>query len=298
MKLSCLIFLFFHLSLSAGALGFDCAPKAAVVWNQIAEGVDWTTYDLSFTPYFKAKQEWDTAQSRSTRVRALKIDLSKNQLLFHRPEKHPSCDPSHEKYIQKLIETLEPGVIASINANFFIMPDGNILGLAIDEKKTWSRDLTGLTISSSGVMGYENGVFFLEPRDQFISRYGPVMNESDVSRFSFAIQAYPRLLKDRELQISDQVKDVKLPRTSIGIAQNPNEVILVTIDAHGIRNLNGMTLFEYAHFLKNEKCGVGQVNALNLDGGGSTAFAVPSSQVFEQADRCRKLGNILTIRQR
>jgi exopolysaccharide biosynthesis protein len=86
----------------------------------------------------------------------------------------------------------------------------------------------------------------------------------------------------------------KRSRTSIGVDEN-NQVVLLTIDARAETAKTGMTLFEYAHFVKKAECGVSQKLVLNLDGGGSTAISVPSEKILEQADRCRHLGNILTV---
>ena len=232
MKHLAIILLCFSTALLAN--DFDCVPKQEVKWQKLSEGVEWTKYDLAFTPY----------------------------------------------------------------ASFFVMPSGNILGMALDENKIWSDDLSNQTISSSGVFGIENGVPFLDTRDSFITRFGSVISQQNASRFSFAVQAYPKLLINNVLQISDSVINSKRSRTSIGVAENQNEIILVTIDARGETDNTGMTLFEYAHFVKTTKCGLAQKTVLNLDGGGSSSFAVPSLNIFEQADRCRHLGNILTIQSR
>ena len=69
----------------------------------------------------------------------------------------------------------------------------------------------------------------------------------------------------------------------------------MTIDAAGENSKTGMSLYEYAHMLGQDKCGLKQDIALNLDGGGSTAFAIPGLDLYKQADACRNLGNILTI---
>jgi hypothetical protein len=293
-----LIIFIFGLVNLAIASEFDCTPKQETKWSIISEGVEWVKYDLSFTPYIKNTHSWETTQSRTVTVRAFRIDLRKNKLLFHSSESDLSCSPTTERYIHKLIQDSGAEVIGAINASFFVMPSGNILGMAIDEKRMWSDDLSNQTISSSGIFGIENGVPFLETKDNFITRFGPVINQEDASRFSFAVQAYPKLLINKQLQISDGVLDSKRSRTSIGVAEDTNEIMLVTIDARGETDKTGMTLFEYAHFVKNNKCGVSQKTVLNLDGGGSTSFAVPALKIFEQADRCRHLGNILTIQKR
>ena len=293
-----LIIILFGLANLAIAGDFNCTPKQEIKWSKLSDGVHWTKYDLSFTPYLKDNHVWENSETRSVTVRAFKVDVTKNKLLFHTSDRVLNCDASTDKYIQKLINDKGDEVIGAINASFFVMPSGNILGMAMDENKIWSDDLSNQTISSSGVFGIENGVPFLESRDNFIARFGTILSEQDATRFSFAIQAYPKLLINNSLQISDSVLNTKRPRTSIGVSEIPNEIILVTIDARGENDDTGMTLFEYAHLVKTNKCGVEQKTALNLDGGGSTSFAVPSLKIFEQADHCRHLGNILTIQGR
>jgi hypothetical protein len=75
-------------------------------------------------------------------------------------------------------------------------------------------------------------------------------------------------------------------------------VLLVTLDAGGETLETGMSLYEFAHLLGAQECGLTQKTVLNLDGGGSTAFAIPSKGLYHQADRCRHLGNILMIQSR
>jgi exopolysaccharide biosynthesis protein len=202
--------------------------------------------------------------------------------------------------IQDMERDQQRPVIAAINSNFFVMPEGGILGIAIDEHKAWSLDLASLLKPSSGVLGIESGQPFLESKDVLIGRWGPTLDPKDAARWSFAVQGYPRLIQDGNLAVTDEVLNARHPRTSIGIESNSGRVLLVTIDAsaEGESGTIGMTLFEYAHLLKSTSCGITQNMALNLDGGGSSAFAIPSLGLYEQADHCRHLGNILTIRAR
>ena len=286
---------------SGWAAGFDCQPATQPSWSRLADGVEWTQFDLRFTPYFRDQQTFDSSLSRSVTVRALKIDITKAQLAFHHQPSPIACDPSRDRYANLLANDFnrelaaDRQLIAAINASFFIMPDGHILGLALDERRTWSLDLASLAKDSSGIFGFEQGAPFLAKKSDWIARFGNSMSPSDAGRYSFAVQGYPRLVLDGELQVTDQVKIEKRPRTSIGITGKPNEVLLVTIDARGESAATGMSLFEYAHFLRTAQCGVGQKMALNLDGGGSSAFVIPSLGISEQADRCRQLGNILAV---
>ena len=277
---------------------FECTPQSSIEWKELAEGVMWTKYDLSFTPYNKESRHWEPSKNRSVTVRAFKIDVSKNKLLFHRSSKDLDCNPEKDRYIHQLVKDSGAKVIGAINASFFVMPNGKIQGIAIDENKLWSNDLTSQTISSSGVLSIENGETTLQSKEDFISRFGAIVTQEDAQKLSFAVQAYPKLLINNLLQIGDGVLNSKRSRTSIGVNAIPNEILLVTIDARGENDKTGMTLYEYAHFLNKTECGVAQSTALNLDGGGSSSFAIPSLNIFEQADRCRHLGNILTIQSR
>jgi len=272
------------------AFGFECQPMQTIEWKKLASGVEWTQYDLRFTPYIKADSRWSQDFSRSVTVRAFKIDLEQAKILFHRRSKILSCDPSQERMIQKILEDQDRQAIGAINANFYIMPDGDVLGLAIDEEKSWASNQHNLKRQSQGFFAIEGSHSELFTIDQF--------NQTQNSRFNFVVQAYPRLLANQELTVTDEVLDSKRSRTSIGSDLNSKQILLVTIDAGGENSVTGMTLFEYAHMLKNINCGVPHQSALNLDGGGSTAFAVPSAKLYKQADRCRNLGNILTIHSR
>lgn len=280
---------------SLSSWGFDCAPVTSPIWQEVSEGVSWTKFNLAFTPYNKSDRVWQSSMSRSVTVRALKIDLSKNKLRFLSPEHHVSCNPASERYIANIINESKAPVIAAINANFFTMPAGKILGLAIDDQTIWSDNIASQSISSSGVFGILNSEYFLETKDKFLEQYGPVISGDEARKYEFAVQAYPRLVNNQVITVTDSVLNSRRARTSIGIDAKSNEVLLVTIDARGEDKKSGMTLYEYAHFVESEKCGVSQKLALNLDGGGSTAFAIPSQNIFEQADRCRKLGNIITV---
>lgn len=287
------------LSISLNSFGseFGCFPKESINWKEISPGVHFSKFDVAFTPYLKENLKWSVELSRSVTVRVLKVDLKQNRLLFHRSEKPIDCNPNSQRYIDLLVKDSGSDVIAAINASFFVMPSGGILGIAIDENKIWSNNLSNQEKLSSGILGIKENIFFLESKADFIQTYGPKINLEDARKFSFAVQAYPILFKDNVIRVDDTVMNQKRSRTSIGVDDN-NQIVLLTIDARAETDKTGMTLFEYAHFVKKAECGVSQKLVLNLDGGGSTAISVPSEKVLEQADRCRNLGNILSVQRR
>ncbi len=290
-------YLLLLISLNSFASEFGCLPKENIIWKEISPGVTFSKFDVAFSPYLKENSVWSTNLSRSVTVRALKIDLKKNELLFHRSEVPLACNPSLQRYIDLLVKDSGAEVIAAINASFFVMPSGGIQGIAIDEKKIWSNNLINQEKRSSGILGIKDDCFFLETKDEFIQKFGPRIDLEEARKYKFAVQAYPVLIKNDAIKVDDTVMNQKRSRTSIGIDEN-NQVVLLTIDARGETDKTGMTLFEYAHFVKKIDCGVSQKMVLNLDGGGSTAISVPNEKILEQADRCRHLGNILMVQKR
>jgi exopolysaccharide biosynthesis protein len=61
------------------------------------------------------------------------------------------------------------------------------------------------------------------------------------------------------------------PRTAVGFDATGRRLLLVTVDGRQPGHSVGMTLQELAALMR----GLGAVEALNLDGGGSTALVVP-----------------------
>ena len=68
---------------------------------------------------------------------------------------------------------------------------------------------------------------------------------------------------------------VRPPRTAIGRTAD-GEIIIMTVDGRGAGGSQGVTLDELARLMK----GVGCIDALNLDGGGSTALCVTDDAVL------------------
>jgi hypothetical protein len=283
---------------TAKAQGFKCEPIGTPEWQFLAEGAEWAKFDVRFTPYHRETQTWEGEASRSVTVRAFRIDPEKIEMRFHRSTQDLECDPSKDRYIRKLIGDSRVKALGAINASFFVMPNGKTLGVTVDERRIWNTNVKEQGIASSGVLSLKNAEWKLETRDQFIERHGPVVSPEEAREYRFAVQAYPRLLVDGQVVVSDRVKEDKRPRTSIGLGVDSSQILLVTLDAGGETLETGMSLYEFAHFSGARDCGLMQKTVLNLDGGGSTAFALPAKGLYHQADRCRHLGNILMIQPR
>ncbi|EMR07943.1 Surface layer protein [Bhargavaea cecembensis DSE10] len=90
----------------------------------------------------------------------------------------------------------------------------------------------------------------------------------------FVLASGPLLVQDGQVDIemkstSDRSR-TRSPRTAVATNRDGSEVFLVTVDGRGAGGSKGMTLPEFAQYLKS----IGAYNALNLDGGGSTTMAV------------------------
>ena len=112
------------------------------------------------------------------------------------------------------------------------------------------------------------------------------------------ISGGPYLVKDGSVYIDVTAQKLqaitgKNPRTAIGYTAN-NEFIIVTVDGREHASV-GMTLGELARMMK----GFGCINAMNLDGGGSTVMYVQGRIVNSPAQKGGiPISNALTISER
>jgi len=121
--------------------------------------------------------------------------------------------------------------------------------------------------------------------------------DTDWNDVVFAVQGGPCLVKEGKIKITAKEerfrKDItqgRAPRTAIGFTR-ANELILLVVDGRQ-KTSAGMTLFELAEFMKNAGC----IDAINLDGGGSSTMVVEGEIVNTPSDlRERKVSNAILI---
>lgn len=87
------------------------------------------------------------------------------------------------------------------------------------------------------------------------------------------------VLDPQDLSYNYQWANVRQPRTMAGIDAH-GDLLLVTVDGRQTAGSEGFTLFEEAEFMRS----LGATQALNLDGGGSTAMAVDGKLVNNTSD--------------
>lgn len=96
----------------------------------------------------------------------------------------------------------------------------------------------------------------------------------------------------QDLSFNYQWANVRQPRTIVGVNAR-GDLILVTVDGRLAGGSEGFTLYEEAEFIRS----LGGTDALNLDGGGSTAMAVNGKLVNNTSDATgeRPVGDTIQV---
>jgi hypothetical protein len=113
----------------------------------------------------------------------------------------------------------------------------------------------------------------------------------------YAIGAGPRLIKNNSVFLTSKVEEFpadiavgRAPRTAIGVTKD-GHVLFAVVDGRQ-QNSRGMTLLELALFMQEN----GAVDAMNLDGGGSSEMVVKGKIMNKPSDgRERSIGSALII---
>ena len=173
-------------------------------------------------------------------------------------------------------------VLAGVNGDFFA-PDGTPVGPEVTP--TTSRS------SSRPAFAWRPG----RP-----PRIGPGMVVDDMARTGLhAVGGFPELLdggrRAGDLGVAERpgFSAVRHPRTAVGLDTDTGRLWLVVVDGRQVPRSAGMSLPELAHLLLS----LGVEEALNLDGGGSSAMTLRGRLVSRpsDADGERRVGNSLWL---
>ncbi|HOC92318.1 MAG TPA: phosphodiester glycosidase family protein [bacterium] len=115
----------------------------------------------------------------------------------------------------------------------------------------------------------------------------------DIRNIAYGVSAGPMLVREGAIQanliedftFTSQIITARNPRTAVG-ATADNRLIFVVVEGRSTRSI-GMTLDELASLMKN----LGAVDAVNLDGGGSSAMAIGDKIMNELPSGERKIAN-------
>lgn len=171
------------------------------------------------------------------------------------------------------------------------------VNIAIQDNK-----ITAISYGSTAIP--ENGYVISGPKAKLEPFFMAKKIELDIKmvpqweNIDHIISGGPSLIKDGEVFIDVTAQKLgaitgKNPRTAIGYTAH-NEFIMVTVDGREHASV-GMTLGELARMMK----GFGCINAMNLDGGGSTVMYVQGKVVNNPAQKGGiPISNALTISER
>ncbi len=154
-------------------------------------------------------------------------------------------------------------VLAGVNADFFDMGGTNVMrGLCIKDGKlisgTGGRPWFGITFEGDAVMGTE-------------AAYAPYKDKLET-----AVGGSHVLLRNGavdNVSIGTEFADTRHPRTAAGVTVD-GTIVLVVVDGRQPAISNGASLPDLAYIMSTLDC----VNAVNLDGGGSSTFILKNEK--------------------
>lgn len=205
--------------------------------QKIAKGIVWKSAKTS------------TIFNSNQIINILEIDLKKNQKNLGL-----KALPKSRELTSKLAQ--EAKAIVAVNGGFFDMKNGG----AVDFIKV-ENQIVNKTLSKSV---RANAYFAFDKKSTRITS-----DSSSIGTYSNIMLAGPMLLaQNTKAQLSKNAfNDNRHPRTAIGL--KGNKLILITVDGRRSES-QGMNLHELTNILKWYGC----EDAMNLDGGGSTAMYI------------------------
>lgn len=149
-------------------------------------------------------------------------------------------------------------VIAAVNADFFTMTSGEPEGVFVKD---------GIILKETMLVGknffgiYKNGTAVIGNEESFIECKQDLLT---------AVGGRSRLVRNGRLDLEEIGTDpVRHPRTAVGIKAD-GTVILTVVDGRQPGYSQGFDLYKLACYMQK----LGAMDALNLDGGGSSTFAI------------------------
>jgi exopolysaccharide biosynthesis protein len=153
--------------------------------------------------------------------------------------------------------------IAGVNADFFDMGGTNVMrGLCIKDgvliSGTGDRPWFGITADGDAVMGTSSE--YSAYKDKLVTAVG-------------ASHVILRNGGTDNLSIGTDFSDTRHPRTAAGVTSD-GTIVLVVVDGRQPEISNGASLADLAYIMSTLDC----VNAINLDGGGSSTFILKNEK--------------------
>lgn len=178
-----------------------------------------------------------------------------------------------------------------------VVQDGVVVNIFRDKGNNYIPP-DGFIVSAHGTVAENFKDVYVGDKITFEEDYVNVEHGDDFNEAIHIIGAGPTLVKDGEIYVTADAEqfppDIRVgraPRSAVGITQY-GDYIFAVVDGRQAHS-KGCTLTEWARILKNN---FGAIEAINLDGGGSTELIFKGSLVNKPSDgRERLVGDALTI---
>ncbi len=178
-----------------------------------------------------------------------------------------------------------------------VVQDGVVVNIFRDKGNNYIPP-DGFIVSAHGTAAENFKDVYVGDKITFEEDYVNVEHGDDFNEAIHIIGAGPTLVKDGEIYVTADAEqfppDIRVgraPRSAVGITQY-GDYIFAVVDGRQAHS-KGCTLTEWARILKNN---FGAIEAINLDGGGSTELIFKGSLVNKPSDgRERLVGDALTI---
>jgi hypothetical protein len=183
--------------------------------------------------------------------------------------------------VSGMVHRSEAGVLAAVNADFFTA-EGRALGTEIVGGNVMSRAARPTFSWSPGAEPWM-GVARVEGEAVHVGRPVPMAGGDGATE---AVGGFPDLIDagrrvgDLEVGARPTFAAARHPRSAVGYDADRGVVWLVVVDGRQAPHSTGMSLPELAELFES----LGVDEALNLDGGGSTALVVGQEPVNRPSD--------------
>ncbi|MEZ0110253.1 exopolysaccharide biosynthesis protein [Catenulispora sp. EB89] len=171
------------------------------------------------------------------------------------------------------------GTVVSVGVRGGSVPAGGTVLQGIGTAGTWltAHAVVGHRLSvDESVTDAANGHHLRLCANDSIVSAAPVLIHDGRIAIDAAAEG---VVKPQDLSYNFQWANARQPRTMAG-TDAKGDLLLVTVDGRQTAGSEGFTLYEEAEFMRS----LGAVQALNLDGGGSTAMAVDGQLVNNPSD--------------
>lgn len=210
--------------------------------------------DTWTNPYDGVKRLYRTTSSPAEHVHALVVDLTV-------PGVHFTATTSAQRKKTPSAFAKLVGAQAAINGDFFSYTDYSTSGLAAGGGAAWPMSKDG---TSEGTVSFDKGTNVTITKPSLVVPF-------DAKAMWGVVSGHPMIVLDGVAQPNPAGSSlcVRNPRTAVGLSKDEKTFYMVVVDGRSTVSA-GMTCAELGTLLK----GLGAWNALNLDGGGSSAMYV------------------------